>query len=359
MSSFKLQSVCLFANLHQVHLKLVLELMKKEKLFAKLSKCEFWLQEVHFLGHVVNSNVTQKNQKYEWGVEQEEAFQNLKDNLWKAHVMVDVLSMKERVKPRRVQAISMTIQSSVKDKILVAQCEASKVENAPIEMLRHVRKMIMDEAYTMKYFIHPRDGTHGYTHDGYVLPVTHPPPIDGYKLLPTTRPRVNDNKITLPFTCGYPWVMGFFSPVVTLIHPGADKMYHNLRDIYWWSGMKRDIATYVSKRLTCSKVKAEHQRPLDVAEGIRSMARHDWDSHLPLAEFSYNNSYHLSIRRALFEVLYGRKCRSPVLWAKIRESRLIGLEFVQEKTDKVVLIKERLKAARETSYYSLDVSLRL
>ncbi|GJR93153.1 putative reverse transcriptase domain-containing protein [Tanacetum coccineum] len=60
-----------------------------------------------------------------------------------------------------------------------------------------------------------------------------------------------------------------------------------------------------------------------------------WDVHLPLAEFSYNNSYHSSIRCALFEALYGRKCRLPVLWAKIRESRLIGPELVQEMTDKV------------------------
>ncbi|GJR24081.1 putative reverse transcriptase domain-containing protein [Tanacetum coccineum] len=116
---------------HDVHLKLVLELLKKEKLFAKFSKCEFWLEDVRFLGHVVNSNdiyvdsskieamknwkvpktpfeirsflglagyyrhfianfskvakpltsLTLKNQKYEWGKEQEEAFQTLKDNL--------------------------------------------------------------------------------------------------------------------------------------------------------------------------------------------------------------------------------------------------------------------------------------
>ncbi|GKC17008.1 putative nucleotidyltransferase, ribonuclease H [Tanacetum coccineum] len=116
---------------HEVHLRLVLELLKKEELYAKFSKCEFWLQEVQFLGHVVNQNgvhvdpskieavknwkapttpskirsflglvgyyrrfitnfskiakpltsLTQKNKKYEWGVEQEEAFQTLKDNL--------------------------------------------------------------------------------------------------------------------------------------------------------------------------------------------------------------------------------------------------------------------------------------
>ncbi|GKB98296.1 putative reverse transcriptase domain-containing protein [Tanacetum coccineum] len=73
----------------------------------------------------------------------------------------------------------------------------------------------------------------------------------------------------------------------------------------------------------------------------------NWDVHLPLVEFSYNNSYHSSIRCALFEALYGRKCRSPVLWAEIGESSLIGPELVQETTDKVVLIKEKLKAARD------------
>ncbi|GJZ47222.1 putative reverse transcriptase domain-containing protein [Tanacetum coccineum] len=72
-----------------------------------------------------------------------------------------------------------------------------------------------------------------------------------------------------------------------------------------------------------------------------------WNIHLPLAEFSYNNSYHSSIRCAPFEALYGRKCRSPVLWAEIGDSRLIGPELVQETTDKVVVIRDRLKAARD------------
>ncbi|GJR43443.1 putative reverse transcriptase domain-containing protein [Tanacetum coccineum] len=45
------------------------------------------------------------------------------------------------------------------------------------------------------------------------------------------------------------------------VHPGADKMYYDLRDMYWWPRMKKDIAEYVSKCLTCLKVKAEHQRP--------------------------------------------------------------------------------------------------
>ncbi|GJV52333.1 putative reverse transcriptase domain-containing protein, partial [Tanacetum coccineum] len=86
---------------HEVHLRLVLELLKKEKLYAKFSKCEFWLQDVHFLGHVINqsgihvdpSKIEAKNKKYEWGVEQEEAFQTLKNNLCDA----SILSLPDRV----------------------------------------------------------------------------------------------------------------------------------------------------------------------------------------------------------------------------------------------------------------------
>ncbi|GKA92331.1 putative reverse transcriptase domain-containing protein [Tanacetum coccineum] len=209
-----------------------------------------------------------------------------------------------------------------------------------------------------------------------------------------------------------------------------------------WPGMKRDIATYVSKCLTCSKVKAEHQRPSGLLQQLeipewkwdniimdfitklpRSKSGHDtiWvvvDRLTKLAhflatredynkeklarlyideivarhgvpmsiisdrygrftshfwqtlqkalgtrldintayhpqtdgqtKFSYNNSYHSSIRCAPFEALYGRKCRSPVLWSEIGESRLIGPELVQKMTDKVVLIKEKLKAARDS-----------
>ena len=73
----------------------------------------------------------------------------------------------------------------------------------------------------------------------------------------------------------------------------------------------------------------------------------NWDSHLPLIEFSYNNSYHSSIEAAPFEALYGHKCRTPVCWAEIGESQLSGPDIVQETTDKITQIKERLKTARD------------
>ncbi|GJU91516.1 reverse transcriptase domain-containing protein [Tanacetum coccineum] len=75
--------------------------------------------------------------------------------------------------------------------------------------------------------------------------------------------------------------------------------------------------------------------------------RGSWDVHLPLVEYSYNNSYPSSVRCALFKALYGRKCRSPIMWAEVGEGQLIGPELVQETTEKISQIKDRLKAARD------------
>ncbi|GJW41268.1 putative reverse transcriptase domain-containing protein [Tanacetum coccineum] len=72
-----------------------------------------------------------------------------------------------------------------------------------------------------------------------------------------------------------------------------------------------------------------------------------WERHLPLVEFSYNNSYHASIKAAPFEALYGRKCRSPVCWAEVGDVQLIGPEIIHETTEKIVQIQQRLQAARD------------
>ncbi|GKD59473.1 retrotransposon protein, putative, ty3-gypsy subclass [Tanacetum coccineum] len=152
---------------HVEHLRLVLGLLKKEKLYAKFSKCEFWLREVQFLRHVINGNGIHvdpskieavKNWKAPRTPTEELAFQTLKDKLcnapvlslldgpedfvrrWielfsdydceiryhpgKTNVVADALSRKERVKPKRVRAINMILQSSIKDRILTAQKEA-------------------------------------------------------------------------------------------------------------------------------------------------------------------------------------------------------------------------------------------
>ncbi|KAJ0532382.1 putative nucleotidyltransferase, Ribonuclease H [Helianthus annuus] len=73
----------------------------------------------------------------------------------------------------------------------------------------------------------------------------------------------------------------------------------------------------------------------------------NWDTHLPLVEFSYNNNYDTSIKAAPYEALYGRKCRSPLCWAEVRDKQLIGPELVQETTDKIAKIRDHIKAARD------------
>ncbi|GKB53849.1 putative reverse transcriptase domain-containing protein [Tanacetum coccineum] len=78
-------------------------------------------------------------------------------------------------------------------------------------------------------------------------------------------------------------------------------------------------------------------------------------TNLDIIEFSYNNNYHASIKAAPFEALYGRKCRSPVCWAKVGEVQLTGPKLVQETTEKIIQIKQRMQAAcvRQKSYADL------
>nr|GFA28522.1 reverse transcriptase domain-containing protein [Tanacetum cinerariifolium] len=72
-----------------------------------------------------------------------------------------------------------------------------------------------------------------------------------------------------------------------------------------------------------------------------------WVNHLPLVEFSYNNNYYATIKASPFEALYGRKCRSPVCWTEVGEAQILGPELIQETTEKIIQIKERMQAARD------------
>ncbi|GKA44722.1 putative reverse transcriptase domain-containing protein [Tanacetum coccineum] len=80
-----------------------------------------------------------------------------------------------------------------------------------------------------------------------------------------------------------------------------------------------------------------------------------WVNHFPLVEFSYNNSYHASIKAAPFEALYGRKCHSPVCWAEVGQAQLTGLEIVQETTEKIIQIKQRMQVARDRQKCYVDL----
>ncbi|GKD48389.1 putative reverse transcriptase domain-containing protein, partial [Tanacetum coccineum] len=206
------------------------------------------------------------------------------------------------------------------------------------------------------------------------------------------------------------------------IHLGADKMYYNLRDMYWWPGMKRDIATYIPEwkwesitmdfitklprtgnghdaiwvivyRLTKSayflaihedysteKLARLYTDEIVTRHGVHVLIISDRDARFTSRLYqtfqkalgtrldmstAYHpqtdgqskrtiQTYHTSSRCPPFEALYGRKCRSPVLWAEIGEGSLIGPELVQETTDKVVVIKEKHKAVRDRQKSYVD-----
>ncbi|GJQ90092.1 putative reverse transcriptase domain-containing protein [Tanacetum coccineum] len=409
---------------HVEHLRLVLELLRKEKLYAKFSECEFWLREVQFLGHVINGDgIHVDPSKIEaiknWkaprtpseGEEQELAFQTLKDNLCNAHVLalpdgpkdfvvycdasglglgcvlmqresssylshkeltmrqrrwielfsdydcdicyhpgkanvvVDALSRMERVKPKRVRAINMTLQSSIKDRILAAQKEvvdeSAGLQKGLDEMIEQrsdgtlyyldriwmplngdVRTLIMDEAHKSKYSVH----------------------LGADKMYYDLRDRTSSGHDTIWVIVDQLTKYAHFLPMREDYK--IDRLY--LNEIVARYGVPISIISDRDSRFT-----SRFWQSMQEALGTRLDMSYAytltdcWDVHLPLVEFSYNNSYHSSVRCASFEALYGRKCRSPILWAEIRESQLIGPELVQKTTKKISQIKDRLKVVRD------------
>ncbi|GJZ52873.1 putative reverse transcriptase domain-containing protein [Tanacetum coccineum] len=238
---------------HEEHLKLILELLKKEELYAKFSKCEFWIPKVQFLGHVIDSEgihvdpakiesvkdwaspkspteirqflglagyyrrfiegfskiakpmtkLTQKKVKFVWGDKQEAAFQLLKQKLCSAPILA--------------------LPEGSED--FIAYCDASKKGLGCVDAKE---KKVRTEK------LEPRaDGTLCF---------------NGRSWLPC----YSDLRTV---------IMHESHKSKYSIHPGSDKIYQDMKKLYWWPKMKADIATYVSKCLTCDKVKAEHQRP--------------------------------------------------------------------------------------------------
>nr|GEY65481.1 putative reverse transcriptase domain-containing protein [Tanacetum cinerariifolium] len=331
---------------HETHLGLILELLKNEKLYAKFSKCEFWLHEVQFLKDVINGDgihvdpskikaiknreaprtPSEKSKTYDWGKEQEREFQTLKDKLCnapvlalldgprdfmvygdascqglgymlmqrdeielfkeydceiryhhsKANVVADALNRKDRVKPKRVRAMNMIIQSSIKDKILATQNEASEVVNAPEEMRRGLDEQMECEDFKMdklaRLYLNEIMARHG-------VPIL----------------IISDRDAYLLQTDGQ-----------------SKRMIQTLEDM---------LRAWI----------------LDF--------RGSWDVYLPLVELSYNNSYHYSIRCTPFEALYGRKCCSPILWVEVGKGQLIRPKIMQETTMMISQIKDRLKVS--------------
>ncbi|GKB24411.1 putative reverse transcriptase domain-containing protein, partial [Tanacetum coccineum] len=142
------------------------------------------------------------------------------------------------------------------------------------------------------------------------------------------------------------------------IHPSSDKMYQDMKKLYWWPNIKADIATDKALGTNLDMSTAYHpqtdeqsERTIQTLKDMLRACAIDFGkgcvNHLPLVEFSYNNSYHASIKAAPFEALYGRKCRSPVCWAEVGQVQLTGPDLVQETTEKIIQIKQRMQVARD------------
>ena len=142
-----------------------------------------------------------------------------------ANVVADALSWKERIPPLRVRSLGMTINSPLPSQILTAQVEPLKKENRPA-------KNIYGMVENKNGFVKRIDGTLCFGERSWI------PLYGGIREL----------------------IMHESHKSKYSIHPGADKMYHDLKKLYWWPNMKADAALYVSKCLTYSRVKAEHQK---------------------------------------------------------------------------------------------------
>ncbi|GKC83618.1 putative reverse transcriptase domain-containing protein [Tanacetum coccineum] len=114
-------------------------------------------------------------------------------------------------------------------------------------------------------------------------------------------------------------------------------------------------------RMYLKEVVTRHGIPvLIICDRDPRFASHFWRSlQKALVEFSYNSSYHTSIKAAPFEALYGQKCRSPMCWAEVGQVQLTGAELVQETTDKIIQIKQRMQVARDRQKSYTDLKRKL
>ncbi|GKE85543.1 putative reverse transcriptase domain-containing protein [Tanacetum coccineum] len=128
----------------------------------------------------------------------------------------------------------------------------------------------------------------------------------------------------------------------------------------FWRSFPKDLGTDLSMSIAYHpKTDGQSERTIQTLEDMLRACVIDfgkaWVKYFPLAKFLYNNSYHAIIKAVAYEALYGQKCRSPVCWAKVGEAQLTGSELIQETTEKIVLIKQRIQAAqdRQKSYADL------
>ncbi|XP_072065771.1 uncharacterized protein [Arachis hypogaea] len=208
---------------HEEHLRIVLRILKERKLYAKLSKCEFWKEEVKFLGHVANvvaDALSRKSLTIAWmRIKEEELVDKFVD------LKLDISEVAGRACLNQLQ-----ISSTFKSEIQRAQQDEQKFQ----QLFQPVGDKRREE------FTKDDEGLWRYK---------------GRICIPDVGSLRRDLLLEAHNS-------GFS------IHPGSTKMYYDLKKMFWWPGMKGDVATVVSKCLTCQKVKIEHQKPLGMLQPL-------------------------------------------------------------------------------------------
>ncbi|GKA00084.1 putative reverse transcriptase domain-containing protein [Tanacetum coccineum] len=262
----------------------------------------------------------------------------------KANVVADALSRKERIEPLRVRALVMTIGLDLPKRILEAQIEAQKPENIVNEDVGGmIRRDIPKER------LEPRaDGTLLLTQQELE------PLIWRLKESVENDRWINGQRLYFEQDSGndHGILPNYLILKLKII---ADVMEDSLQ--IFWRSFQKALGTDISMSTAYHpETDGQSERTIQTLEDMLRACVIDfgkgWVKHLPLAEFSYNNSYHASIKAAPYEALYGQKCRSPICWAEVGEAQLTGPELIQETTEKIVLIKQRMQAAqdRQKSY---------
>nr|GFB32581.1 putative reverse transcriptase domain-containing protein [Tanacetum cinerariifolium] len=330
----------------------------------------------------------------------------------KVNVIANALSRKEREPPLRVRVLVMTFGLDLPRKFLNSQTEARKPENIKkedvggmlvknskdLEKVRteklepradgtlclngrswlpcygDLRTVIMHESHKSKYSIHPGyDKMYQYMKKLYWWP-NMKADIATYasKCLTCAKVKAEHQKpsgllsaIFTPIRETDPMdilARIYLKEVVTrhvipisIISDRGPRFVSN-----FWRSLQNTLGT----RLDMSTVyhpetDSQSERTIQTLEDMLRACAIDfgkgWVNHLPLVKLSYNNSYHASIKAAPFEALYGRKCRSPVCWTEVGEAQILGPELILKTTEKIVQIKQRMRAARDQQKIYADL----
>nr|GEU46372.1 retrotransposon protein, putative, Ty3-gypsy subclass [Tanacetum cinerariifolium] len=255
----------------------------------------------------------------------------------KANVVADALSRKERLKPRRVRAMSITIHSGLKTKILEAQVKAEHQKPSGLLQQPEIPEWKWEKLAIDLVTKLPRSSS-GYDAIWVVVDIltksTHFLPIrEDYKTEKLARIYINE-------------IVARHGVLVSIILDRDGRFTSHL-----WKALQEVLGTRLDMSTAYHpETDGQSERTIHTLEDMLRACVTDfggsWDTHLILVEISYNNSYYTSIKCVPFEALYGQKCRFPVIWTEVGESQLIGPEIVQETIEKIIQIKERLKTAR-------------